>query len=498
VEQLEDRVVPSADVIVQWNQALTSTALALKTDQGHATRALAMLGLAQFDAVNAIDHSFDDYDFDVRVPGWASKEAAAAQAAHDVLVSLFPARQPAWDGLLSSQLAGVPEGFAKALGVLVGQLAAENILDLRADDGSDAPYIPYTFGTGPAAYQATPPSYGPPILTQWVNVTPFALESGDQFRAPPPPSLTSAEFTDAFNEVKDIGSVNSTSRTALQTEIAHFWDEPAFAQWNEITQNVAVVQNTSLVQNARLFALVNMAMADATIVQFDTKYTYNFVRPVTEIRNADNDGNPSTVADPNWTPLITTPAHPSYQSGHANTGNAAATVLADFFGPNVTFSVGSHNAFIPPGLVHTWTSFAAAAQENAMSRIYGGIHWRFDATVGLATGHATGDYVFQHFLAPRHGRHHPHHQIKDPAGSAHDGAALVSLLGGRDTGHGASWPAAGTSGNHPADNQATSEIGALLRSLAQFLASASHHGHNHVLDQLFSDADASGGAFGGN
>jgi membrane-associated phospholipid phosphatase len=419
-------LVPSADVIVQWNHALVAAELALKTDQGHATRAQAMMSLAAFNAVDAIDPAYGDYYFDDGASRHASPEAAAAQASHDVLVALFPAQQATWDSLLAQELAAIPGGTARQQGIAVGQEAAQSILALRADDHADAPYIPYTPGTGPAAYQLTPPSYGPPILTQWPFVTPFGMTSGSQFRAPPPPALTSAEFTAAYDEVKSIGAADSTTRTALQTEIAHFWDMPAFAQWNEITQNVASSQPTTLAQDARLFALVNMAMADATIAQFDTKYTYNYVRPVTAIRNGDNLGNPDVSGDPTWTPLIVTPAHPSYQSGHANTGTAAATILADFFGPSLTFSVGSHNAFIPAGLTHTWTTFEAAAQENALSRIYGGIHWRFDAVVGMATGRAIGDYIFHNFLLHRHG--HPDTDHHPSPGGAPSGANFTSAL----------------------------------------------------------------------
>jgi membrane-associated phospholipid phosphatase len=427
LEQLEDRLVPSADVIVQWNQALVAAELALKTDQGHATRAQAIMSLAAFNAVDAIEQTYGDYYFDDGAPRHASPEAAAAQASHDVLAVLFSTQQATWDNLLAQELAVIPSGQARQEGIAVGQEAAQSILALRANDHADAPYIPYTPGTGPAAYQLTPPSFGPPILTQWPFVTPFGMTSGSQFRAPPPPALTSAEFTAAYDEVKSIGAANSTTRTALQTEIAHFWDMPAFAQWNEITQNVASSQPTTLAQDARLFALVNMAMADATIAQFDTKYTYNYVRPVTAIRNGDHLGNPDVSGDPSWTPLIVTPAHPSYQSGHANTGTAAATILADFFGPSLTFSVGSHNAFIPAGLKHTWTTFEAAAQENALSRIYGGIHWRFDAVVGMATGRAIGDYIFHNFLRP-HRYHHHHHDHHPSPGGAPSGANFSSAL----------------------------------------------------------------------
>jgi hypothetical protein len=209
----------------------------------------------------------------------------------------------------------------------------------------------------------------------------YTVPSGSAFRAPPPPALNSPDYTAAFNEVKTIGDINSTTRTADQSQIAQFWygqtgTYTATGYWNQIAQEVAVQQGNSLVQNARLFALLNLTEADAAIAVWDTKYTYNFWRPITAIRNADTDGNPDTIADPNWTPFLVTPNHPSYCSGHSGVSSGAATVLAAFFGTdNISFSLSSDSL---PGVTRSYTSFSQAAQEASDSRVYAGIHWRFD------------------------------------------------------------------------------------------------------------------------
>ena len=232
-------------------------------------------------------------------------------AAHDVLVGLMPAQQATLDAALASSLAAVPDGRAEDAGVAFGKLVADRMLAERADDGS-TDVVTYVPGTGPDDWQPTPPAFAPAALPQWATVEPFGITSPDQFRADPPPALDSPEFTQAFNQIKAIGAANSTTRTAEQTDIARFWAGPSGTvqppgHWNSIARGVADAQDNSLAQNARLFALLNIGMADALITAWDTKFEYSFVRPVTAIRNADNDGNPDTAADPAWSPLLTTP-----------------------------------------------------------------------------------------------------------------------------------------------------------------------------------------------
>src|SRR5262245_30862612 len=345
LEPLDDRCLLSADVVLEWNQVLLDTLKADRLLPLYFAREAAIVHAAVYDAVNAIDRSYTPLFAEVEAPRGASLEAAAAQAAHDTLAALFPAQQPTFDATLAADLAGIPPGRAM-LGVAAGQEVPRQVLAWRGHDGSNAPG-PYTPGTGPGVWQPTPrPNPNPPpaelpglpaAAPQWAKVTPFCIPGPDAFRPPSPPALTSGAYTDAFAEVKRLGARDSTSRTALQTEIARFWfggagTFTAGGYWDPIAQEAAARHGNSLVQNARLFALLNVAEADAAIAIWDAKYTYNFWRPVTAIRAADTDGNPATDPDPGWTPLLVTPNHPSYVSGHTGVCAAAAAALAAFFG----------------------------------------------------------------------------------------------------------------------------------------------------------------------
>ncbi|HEV8290719.1 MAG TPA: hypothetical protein VGP94_02295, partial [Tepidisphaeraceae bacterium] len=311
VESLESRTLLSSDPVLQWNSILLDSIRAQKTPPPYAARNLAIVHIAIFDAVNAIDGGYEGYLTQRNGPNGASEAAATAQAAHDTLAALYPTRKAIFDAALASSLARVPNGAAENKGIAVGRNAAREILSDRTDDGADA-IVSYTPGSGPDDWRPTPPNFAPALLPQWPEVTPFAIESGDQFRPAAPPSMTSNEFTAAFNHLKEIGAVDTTVRIPEQTQIALFWADGAGTatppgHWNLIAQNVAEAKHNTLAQNARLFALLNIALADAGIVSWDAKYTYNFCRPITAIRNAANDGNPDTIADPTWTPLITTP-----------------------------------------------------------------------------------------------------------------------------------------------------------------------------------------------
>jgi membrane-associated phospholipid phosphatase len=439
VEALEGRCLLSGDMVLRWNEALLA---AMRTaGQGLvSTRSAAIVQTAVYEAVNAIDGSYIPYLVNIPAPPWASEEAAAAEAAHDALVGLFPAQKPVLDLELKASLQDIPDGDAKTSGIQVGHAAAQILLAVRAHDGWDR-VVNYTPGTNPGDWQPTPPAFGPPVAPQWGSVTPFALQSASQFRPPPPPALTSPEYTAAFNQVKDLGAFDSPTRTADQTEAAMFWqgvvgpNVVATENWNQIAQRVAVAQGNTLVGNARLFALMNLALADAAIACWDAKYTYNFWRPVTAIRAADTDGNPDTEADPNWTPLLATPSHPSYPSAHASFSGGCAEVLASYFGTDdipFTYSwVGL------PGVTRSFAGFSAALTEIGMSRIWAGFHWSFDVTAGEALGQSVGDYVFQNFLlpvggAPRGGAagrtHEAGRGVPVPAGLA--SAAPFVLLGG--------------------------------------------------------------------
>lgn len=403
IEPLEDRCIPSTNVIFEWNQLALDAIRATKSNPLVASRALAITQAAVYDSVNAIDQSFEPYHAHVHASRGASLEAAAAQAAHDTLSALFSSQASIFDAALTDDLVGIPPGRARQ-GTEVGHAVAQQILTWRSTDGAGA-VVPYTPGTDPGDWQPTPPANLPALGPQWPDVTPFAMSDGAQFRPGAPPALDSAEYAAAFNEVKSLGSAGSTIRTADQTQIALFWNDGggtsfAFGHWNKIAQGVAAEQGLSLVSDARLFALLNIATADAIISCWDAKYTYNFWRPVTAIRAADTDGNAGTEADTGWTPLLTTPNFSSYTSAHSTVSAAAAGVLTTLFGSDYHFTVGSESL---AGVTRSFDSFNAAAAEAGQSRVYGGIHYSFDSATGLGVGANLASFVVDGFLKPRDG-----------------------------------------------------------------------------------------------
>jgi hypothetical protein len=406
VETLEARTLMAADTVLEWNEVAVEATRVARLSPNAQTRALAMVHGAVFNAVNGIERGYAPYLVERHAPRWASEEAAAAVAAHGVLVSLMPAQQAVFDAALTSSLAKVPDGRAEDAGVAFGKLVAESMLAARQDDGS-TDVVTYVPGTGPDDWQPTPPAFAPAALPQWATVEPFGISSPDQFRAEPPPSLTSPEFTQAFNQMKAIGAATGSTRTAEQTDIARFWAGPSGTvqppgHWNSIARGVADAQHNTLEQNARMFALLNIGMADALITAWDSKFEYSFVRPVTAIRNAENDGNPDTVADAAWSPLLTTPPHPSYMAAHSAVSATAATVLAEFFGNDaIAFTSSAEIAAGGPVITRSFDSFSDAAQEAGASRIYGGIHWSFDNQAGLQAGRSVGEFVADNLLRPR-------------------------------------------------------------------------------------------------
>ena len=270
---------------------------------------------------------------------------------------------------------------------------------MRRGDGSDVQPAQFVFGTEPGDYQSTPPNFPKPQFAQWSHVTPFALVEADQFRPDPPPSLTSEAYTSAFNEVKLFGIARSTAANIDQALVGRFWNGPIQNYWNEIAQTVATTQGLSTAQTARLFALLNFALADGVIAFYDAKYTYNFWRPVTAIRAAATDNNPNTDADPNWLPEVgNTAADPSYPGAHAVIASAGATVLQRFFGINdASFSVTSE---VMAGVQRPFNSFSAAGDEATVSRIFAGAHYRFDLTAGQQLGAEIARYVVDTRLTP--------------------------------------------------------------------------------------------------
>lgn len=389
-------VASAQDVIIDWNNALLNSVAATATAPPPASRMMAMLHTAQFDAVNSIEGGYTPYLGRIKPGGAASSEAAAAQAAHDVLVHLYPARAADYAAQLNAHLSLIADGDEKTRGLNVGATAAARIIAQRANDGSTAT-VPYTPGGNPGDWKPTPPAFNGPAFPQWPTVTPWAMNSGSQFRPPAPPSLTSQEYTDAFNEVKELGRVDSATRTADQSEIALIWAANAGTvtppgQFNQIAQQVVTNNGASLAEKARTFALVGMSVADAAIVAWDAKYTYDFWRPITGIQEADTDLNPDTIQDATWTPFIPTPPFQAYTSGHSSFSGSSAEMLALLFGDAQSFSLES------VGLMRNFSSLTEAAEEAGQSRIYGGIHWQFDNTAALDSGRALAHYIYGNFL----------------------------------------------------------------------------------------------------
>jgi membrane-associated phospholipid phosphatase len=392
---------PSVNPVIEWNRTLL---VILRTAGAqpptiHSTRSFAILHASIFDAVNNIDGTFSPYLVRLsNVSRLASQPAAADQAAHDVLVALYPAFQTTLDAELQQDLAQIPVGQDKTDGITVGQTVAAQILAFRSTDGANVtpPYIP---GNQPGDYQFTPPNFAPADFTQWAQVTPFALARADEFRPGPPPQLTSDEYTRVFDEVKSLGFINSKTRTKEQTLIGNFWNGNIQDFWNEIAQTAALGHQIGLARSARLFALLNISLADTTIAFFEAKYNYQFWRPVTAIELAGDDGSPNTKPDPNWLPLPTkTAPDPSYPGAHSAISFAGAEVLKSELGDRFTFDVTSESL---PGVNRHFTSFSAAAHEAGVSRIYAGQHFRTDHIAGKHLGKNVADSILDTTLLPR-------------------------------------------------------------------------------------------------
>ncbi len=414
-----------------------------------ASRAMAIVHIAIFDAVNAIVGGYHSYAGPYHAPGHSSMAAAIAQAAHDALAALFPSQKASFDDLLEEDLGHISNGQSKAKGIVLGQKAAAAILALRANDGSDhaEPRLGIDFITsnGPGKWRQDPISLAPIALgAYWGDVKPFVMETADQFRAPPPPALDSAEYAIAYNEVKGIGGdglTTPTVRTADQTIAGTYWaydGTPSLCApprlYNQITVHIADQMHLDAIKLARLLALTNVAMADAGIAVWESKYYYQFWRPVTGIRESDpgtgptglGDDNPATVGDLTFTPLGApasnlngpnfTPPFPAYPSGHGGFGGALFETMRKFYGSDhiaFTFVSDEFNGIthdnagnVRPLIPRSFSSLSQAEDENGQSRIYLGIHWAFDKTEAIAQGRKVADYVFANAFTPAHGGLH--------------------------------------------------------------------------------------------
>jgi PAP2 superfamily len=416
------------DAVTVWNAnagvAATKACIAPVDDPMHESRIYAMMHVAIHDALNAIDRRFRPYTFDRQVEPGASPDAAVAAAARDVLVPLIgqlplelvsqscvDAGVASVEAAYTAALAALPDAPAKAQGIAVGQAAAAAIRALRAADGAVGPFLNSNCprDAQPGNYQCTP---GFPFIAVevWERVTPFVLQDSAQFRPGPPYALNEKTYTADFNEVKSLGGDGITTpsaRTADQTEIALSWYESSPLKWSRIARAVSINKGLNLWENARLFGLLNMALADGYVAMVATKNHYNYWRPVTAIQNGDTDGNPDTSGDPNWTPLRPTPPNQDYASGHSIEGGVGAEVFKQFFGTDqvsfqdcgVMLPAGS-TCSDPSPVLRSYTSFSQAATENAYSRILIGFHFRNSIEEGTAYGRKIGERAVNLYLRP--------------------------------------------------------------------------------------------------
>lgn len=391
--------VPStarADAVTDWNVIMQATVLVAPTNPNLQTRWGAITQLAVFEAVNSIEKHYEPYLGIIDAPAGASPEAAAIAAAHRTLVTLRPGSAAALDAARTVSLAAITDGPAKDAGILVGEYAAFLMLLLRSDDGWDA-VVPYTPGTEPGKWRPTPPALAPALLPQWGQVTPFGLKNGSQFRLPAPPALQTEKYARDYNEVMLVGRVDSAFRPQHRTDVARFYAVASPVQvWNSAARQASAAQGNTLSENARIFALLGMAMGDAAIAGWDTKYHYNFWRPVTAIRNGDLDGNELTTKDADWLPLIATPAHPSYASGHATVSGAARAVLTRAFGKDGHVIKLTHPTL--PTIELNYTDWKTITEDIDDARVYGGIHFRFDQEGGNHLGRQVGKYTYRNYL----------------------------------------------------------------------------------------------------
>lgn len=384
-----------ADVVTSWNRTMVDALETAKTPPPSSARVAAIVQASVFDAVNGVARRYTPVHVAPAAPRGASRAAAAAGAAHEALVVLFPAQKAMLDQRLAETLAEISDdgdgrGRSIARGLAWGKTVADEILAWRAGDGFTAVLAPYVPTPAPGRWQPTPPAFAPPLFRQFATMTPFALVSPSQFLPAPPPPLTSARYARDFNEVKALGSMASTTRTPWQAETAVFWqsDSPA-AIWNRIADDLAEARDAPLLRNARVLALMDIALADATIAIWNAKNTFDTWRPITAIQQAATDGNPDTSTDPGWTPLMTTPAFQEYPAGHPGVSNAAASVLASFYGNDTAFTATSAGS----SAVRGFTSFSSAVAQVEDARVWGGIHFRFACETAADMGAAVANYV---------------------------------------------------------------------------------------------------------
>jgi len=390
--------VAKADTVTDWNRTMLAGLEAAHLPPPPSARIGAIVQASVFDALNGIERRYTPYHVTADAPAGASRDAAAAAAAHTALVALIPSQKPLFDQQLAATMAEISDdpadsGQSILRGLDWGTSVANDILAWRAGDGINAALPPYVVGTAPGDWQPTPPSFATtPLFRQFANMTPFALTSPSQFLPGGPPPLFGPRYQQDLAEVQSLGSASSTTRTPEQSQTAVFWqvDTPA-AMWNRVADDLAVEHETTMTQNARLLALANIALADATIAVWNAKNHYDSWRPVTAIR---------ATIDPNWTPFLTTPVFQEYPSAHAGVSSAFLSLLASFYGDDTSFTVTSAGL---PGVERDFMSFSSAVQQVEDARIYAGFHFRFSCVDGATLGAQVADYATRTLMQPVHG-----------------------------------------------------------------------------------------------
>lgn len=383
----------AADGIGEWIDRAVTAGYRSAVAPPLAGRNVALVAVAMFDALNAITPRYRSYRVPPPAPTGASAELAAAAAAHYLLARMYPEQAPELDAALQAAQAAVADSAARARGVALGERIAAALWQECQSDGSDAANI-YRPLTTAGAYVPTML----PVATSWGNVRPFVLQAGNQFRPAPPYALSSVQWAADYNEVKRLGAKSGSARNAEQTQIANFWAFVGPGTYMPVARQVATARRLGPLESARLFAIAAMAAADALIAVFDAKYAFGFWRPITAIRNGDQDGNDATERDPAWEPLISTPLHPEYPCAHCITQTAVATALSALYGDSVSFALTSPSA---PGVTRRYNRLSEYSAEVLNARVYDGVHYRTSGEVGSAMGRQIGTYVVEHALTAR-------------------------------------------------------------------------------------------------